>query len=80
MDLKDSVENKIERLEMQIKKWEQQINYFARKGVIRNLSPINKKSQKSQKGIKLRKGSQGFVKQPLTTEQIPRVEEGGILP
>ena len=41
MDLKDSMENKMERLEMQIKKWEWRINHFARKGIICNLSPIN---------------------------------------
>ena len=77
IDLKDSVGNKMERLEMQIKKWERQINHFAQKGIICNLSPINKKVRKSEKSIKLRKGGGDFVKQPPTTENAHIGEEAG---
>ena len=77
MDLKDSVENKIERLEMQIKKWEWRINHFARRGIIRNLSPINKKSWKSEKSIKLRKSGRDFVKQPPSTKNAHIGEDAG---
>ena len=55
VDLKDSMENKVERLEMQIKKWEQGINHFVQKGVIRNLSPLKEKVKKLEKNTKLRK-------------------------
>ena len=45
-DHKNSIETKIERLKLHMKKWEQQIASITRKGIISNLSPINKSTHK----------------------------------
>ena len=43
VDLKDSMENKVERLEIQIKKWERRVSRFVQKGAANSLSPLKKK-------------------------------------
>ena len=55
VDLKDSMENKVERLEMQIKKWERRINHSMRIGAINSLNPLKEKVKKLGKSTKLKR-------------------------
>ena len=81
VDLKDSMENKVERLEMQIKKWERRINHFVQKGAVNSLSPLKEKIKKIGKSTKLKvgkmKGGRNITKQLITAEKIHRMEEAG---
>ena len=74
---KDCVKTKIERLKLHMRKWERRIASIARKGVISNVSSENENTNKSQKGIKLKKTGPGIAKYPPTSEQIPGWEEAG---
>ena len=56
VNLKDSMENKVERLEMQIKKWERRVSRFVQKGAASSLSPLKEKIKKIGKSTKLKVG------------------------
>ena len=81
VDLKDSMENKVERLEIQIKKWERRVSRFVQKGAANSLSPLKEKIKKIGKKTKLKvgkiKGGCKITNTNITTKRIQQMEEAG---
>ena len=75
------MENKVERLEIQIKKWERRVSRFVQKGAANSLSPLKEKIKKIGKNTKLKvgkmKGGRNITKQLITAGKIHRMEEAG---
>ena len=75
------MENKVERLERQIKKWERRVYRFVKKGATNSLSPLKEKIKKIGKNTKLKvgkiKGGCKITKTNITADKIQRMEEAG---
>ena len=73
--------NKVERLEIQIKKWERRVSRFIQKGAANSLSQLKEKIKKIGKNTKLKvgkiKGGCKITKTNITAEKIQQMEEAG---
>ena len=71
----------MERLEIQIRKWERRISHFLQRGAAKGLSPIKEKIKKIRKNTKSKvgkiKGDRKIIKKAITAEKIQRMEEAG---
>ena len=74
VDLKDSMENKMEGLEIQIRKWEHRVSHFLQREAAKGLSPIKEKIKKIGKNTKSKvgkiKGGWKIINKAITAEKI----------